>query len=83
MKLERSKDWWMTRARREGAAAIGAGLLAFDPAPEQRLLNAPAAGAAVRASASLAAAAEGVCVPTMIQRCRKRYLGWRYADDTA
>lgn len=36
MKLERSKDWWMTRARREGAAAIGAGLLAFDPAPEQR-----------------------------------------------
>lgn len=45
MKLERSKDWWMTRARREGAAAIGAGLLAFDPAPEQRLLNAPAATA--------------------------------------
>ncbi len=36
MKLERSKDWWMARARREGAAAIGAGLLAFDPAPEGR-----------------------------------------------
>ena len=34
MKLERSKDWWMTRARREGAAAIGAGLLAFDASGE-------------------------------------------------
>jgi transcriptional regulator with XRE-family HTH domain len=33
MKLERSKDWWMARARREGYAIIGAGLLAFDPAP--------------------------------------------------
>lgn len=36
MKLERSKDWWMARARREGNAAVGAGLLAFDPAPEER-----------------------------------------------
>lgn len=36
MKLERSKDWWMTRARREGDAVIGAGLLAFDPAPDER-----------------------------------------------
>jgi transcriptional regulator with XRE-family HTH domain len=36
MKLERSKDWWMARARREGDAVVGAGLLAFDPAPEAR-----------------------------------------------
>ncbi len=36
MKLERSKDWWMARARREGNVAVGAGLLAFDPAPEER-----------------------------------------------
>ncbi len=34
MRLDRSKDWWLNRARREGCAAIGAGLLAFDPAPE-------------------------------------------------
>lgn len=36
MKLERSKEWWMARARREGDAVIGAGLLAFDPVPEER-----------------------------------------------
>ncbi len=36
MKFERSKDWWMARARREGNAVIGAGLLAFDPVPEER-----------------------------------------------
>jgi transcriptional regulator with XRE-family HTH domain len=36
MKLELSKDWWMVRARREGDAVVGAGLLAFDPAPEAR-----------------------------------------------
>ncbi len=36
MRLDRSKDWWMARARREGDAAVGAGLLAFDPAPEGR-----------------------------------------------
>ncbi len=36
MKLERSKDWWMARARREGDAVIGAGLLAFDPALDER-----------------------------------------------
>ena len=39
MKLERSKDWWMIRARREGDAAVGAGLLAFDPVPEGRTLS--------------------------------------------
>jgi HTH-type transcriptional regulator, competence development regulator len=36
MKFERSKEWWMARARRESGAAAGAGLLAFDPAPEER-----------------------------------------------
>lgn len=36
MRFERSKDWWMTRARREGDSAVGAGLLAFDPAPKER-----------------------------------------------
>lgn len=36
MKLELSEDWWMARARREGDAVVGAGLLAFDPAPEAR-----------------------------------------------
>ena len=38
MKLERSKDWWMARARREGDAAVSTGLLAFDPAPEELLV---------------------------------------------
>jgi transcriptional regulator with XRE-family HTH domain len=36
MRIERSKDWWMTKARREGDAIIAAGLLAFDPAPDER-----------------------------------------------
>ena len=36
MKLERSKEWWMARARREGDAVIGAGLLALDPKPDNR-----------------------------------------------
>lgn len=36
MKIERSKEWWMARARREGDAAVGAGLLAFDPIPDER-----------------------------------------------
>ena len=31
-------------------------------------------------SASLAAAAEGVSVHTMVSRCRNGYHGWRYAD---
>jgi HTH-type transcriptional regulator, competence development regulator len=39
MKIERSKGWWMTRARREGDAVIGAGLLAFDPVPDARPEN--------------------------------------------
>jgi transcriptional regulator with XRE-family HTH domain len=43
MKLERSKEWWMGRARREGDAVIGAGLLAFDPVPEERPTAAQAA----------------------------------------
>lgn len=45
MRLERSKEWWLSRARREGDAVIGAGLLAFDPAPEERATSAH--GAAV------------------------------------
>lgn len=36
MKLERSKDWWIARARREGNAAIGAGMLALDAKPEDQ-----------------------------------------------
>lgn len=43
MKFERSKEWWMARARREGDAVIGAGLLAFDPVPEERPASAPPA----------------------------------------
>lgn len=43
MRLERSKDWWMARAHREGDAAVGAGLLAFDPALEERPSSAQAA----------------------------------------
>lgn len=35
MRFERSKDWWIARARREGDSAVGAGLLAFDPASEE------------------------------------------------
>jgi hypothetical protein len=31
MKFERSKEWWLAKARREGNAVIGAGLLALDP----------------------------------------------------
>lgn len=44
MKLERSKDWWLGRARREGDAVIGAGLLALDPAPEERAAGAASSG---------------------------------------
>jgi transcriptional regulator with XRE-family HTH domain len=36
MRLERSKGWWLSKARREGDAAVGAGMLAFDPAPDER-----------------------------------------------
>lgn len=40
MKLQRSKEWWIDRARREGDAVVGAGLVARDPAPESRSLAA-------------------------------------------
>ena len=33
MRLERSKEWWLKRARAEGEAVIAAGLGARDPAP--------------------------------------------------
>lgn len=36
MRLERSREWWLTRARGEGADAISAGMLAFDPEPGER-----------------------------------------------
>lgn len=36
MKLERSKDWWIARARREGDSAVGAGVLALDAKPEEQ-----------------------------------------------
>jgi transcriptional regulator with XRE-family HTH domain len=36
MKFERSKEWWLRRAHREGDSAVGAGMLAFDPVPEDR-----------------------------------------------
>lgn len=36
MRLERSKEWWLSRARREGDAVVGAGLLALDPVPDER-----------------------------------------------
>lgn len=36
MKFERSKAWWIAKARQEGDAVIGAGLLALDPAAEAR-----------------------------------------------
>lgn len=50
MKLERSKEWWLARARREGNAVIGAGLLAFDPAPDERPTGAQVTGAQVVAA---------------------------------
>jgi len=34
MKLNRSKDWWLAHARREGNATIGAGALSLDAKPE-------------------------------------------------
>lgn len=40
MTLERSKKWWMARARREGDAVIGAGLLALDPTPDEHAAGA-------------------------------------------
>ncbi len=36
MKLERSKEWWLARARCEGETVPGAGPLAFDPVPDER-----------------------------------------------
>lgn len=36
MRLERSKDWWIARARAEGDAVVGAGLLARDPLPDDQ-----------------------------------------------
>lgn len=37
MKLERSKEWWLAKARREGDVTIGAGALALDPTFDARV----------------------------------------------
>lgn len=44
MKFERSKEWWLGKARAEQDAFVGAGLLACDPAPEQAHNAAAGAG---------------------------------------
>ena len=36
MRIERSKQWWLDRAAREGADVIGAGLVARDPVSDSR-----------------------------------------------
>jgi transcriptional regulator with XRE-family HTH domain len=36
MKLERTREWWLAKARREGDAEVGAGVRAFDPQEEER-----------------------------------------------
>lgn len=46
MRMDRTKEWWLTRARREGDAVVGAGLLAFDPAPDERPVRTAAVGGA-------------------------------------
>jgi HTH-type transcriptional regulator, competence development regulator len=35
MKLERSKQWWLERAKREGESSVSAGLLAIDPVHDE------------------------------------------------
>ena len=42
MKIERSKDWWISHVASEGDAAVGAGLMAFDPRPSEEKINAAA-----------------------------------------
>lgn len=41
MKLNRSKDWWISRAQREGDFTIGAGVLSLDAKPEAANLPNP------------------------------------------
>ena len=41
MKLIRTKEWWIAKAKREGDAAVGAGLLALDPMPERHPMPVP------------------------------------------
>lgn len=36
MKINRSKEWWMARARREGDVEVGAGFVPLDPTQEER-----------------------------------------------
>jgi len=35
MRLERSKQWWLARAKKEGNTAVSAGLLALDPMQDE------------------------------------------------
>jgi transcriptional regulator with XRE-family HTH domain len=49
MRLDQSKEWWVARARREGDATIGAGLLALDAKPDEHPVHAGAAEAAEEA----------------------------------
>lgn len=42
MRIERNKQWWLDRARREGVEVIGAGLVARDPISDsQSVTRAP------------------------------------------
>ena len=55
MKIERTKEWWLDRARREADAAVGAGLLALDPivsVDEQRRSGRAAGGTSTAAHSS-------------------------------
>lgn len=45
MRLERSKEWWLARAEREGDVAIAAGPLALDPTFDERESGAAPASA--------------------------------------
>lgn len=63
MKLERSKDWWIARARREGSAAIGAGMLALDAKPEDHSSPSPAPTASKAVAMSGSTATIGTAAP--------------------
>lgn len=40
MRIERSKEWWLAKSRREGDCVVGAGLLALDLKPEDTAMSA-------------------------------------------
>lgn len=68
MKLEHSKEWWIARARREGDAAVGAGLLAFDPEPQQHPTSDPHLAAAQAVSTEETRIAFGKFINMMRRR---------------